>query len=161
MVRKQLIPAFGDHARTALTGEDVNAWLRAREGTLRMKTLRDRLALLHKLFEDAREAGYPGVNRLSQSRALRRPRAFHAANEREIEVLTPAEVNQLLDALPPTGPALLHCGLHGNPSGRAPGPPVGRCRGDGHRIHVRRTVYRGGFYMPKTKRSRRAIDVGD
>jgi hypothetical protein len=33
MVKKQLIPAFGDHSMTALTVEDVNAWLRAREGT--------------------------------------------------------------------------------------------------------------------------------
>ena len=31
----------------------------------------------------------------------------------------------------------------------------------GHRLHVRRTAYRGAFYIPKTKRSKRTVDVGD
>jgi integrase len=31
----------------------------------------------------------------------------------------------------------------------------------GHRLHVRRSAYRGVFYVPKTRCSRRAIDIGD
>jgi integrase len=30
-----------------------------------------------------------------------------------------------------------------------------------HRLLVRRSVYKGSFYLPKSKRSRRAVDLGD
>jgi hypothetical protein len=98
----QLIPAFGDTPLTALTVEAVNAWLASREATLKPKTLRNCLTLLHKLLADATEGGYLRANRLHQSKALRRPRALREGDEADIEVLEPREVHALLDALPPS-----------------------------------------------------------
>jgi hypothetical protein len=72
IVTHQFVPAFGDQLLMALGVDDVNAWLRAREGRLRVKTLRNHLGLLHKILDDAREGGYLAVNRLHQSRALQR-----------------------------------------------------------------------------------------
>lgn len=162
MLTRRLIPAFGDRALTGLGVEDVNAWLQARDGTLRTKTLRNHLGLLHKLFEDAREQGYLGVNRLSRSRALRRPRPLREDDEAEIEVLTPAEANQLLDALAPADLPLFFTAVC---TGMRLGELLGLQWGDvdeaGRRIHVRRTAYRGALYVPKSKRSRRSIDAGD
>src|SRR5262249_35867443 len=74
IVTHQFIPAFGDRGLAALGVEDVNAWLRSRGEVLRVKTLRNHLGLLHKILDDAREAGYLAVNRLHQSRALQRPK---------------------------------------------------------------------------------------
>ena len=162
MLTYQLIPAFGDLPLTALSVEDVNTWLRSREGTLRIKTLRNNLGLLHKILEDAREGGYLGVNRLSRSRALRRPRVLREEDETEIEVLTPAEINRLLDALEPAHyPIFFTAVCTGVRLGELLALQWGDLDETGHRVHVRRTAYRGAFYVPKTKRSRRAIDVGD
>jgi integrase len=162
MVRYQLIPAFGELALTALGVESVNGWLRSQEGRLRTKTLQNNLGLLHKLFEDAREGGYLNTNRLSRSRALRRPRALREGDETEIEVLTPVEINKLLDALEPAHyPLFFTAVCTGVRLGELLALQWGDIDEAGHRLHVRRTAYRGSFYLPKTKRSKRAIDVGD
>jgi integrase len=162
MLTYQLIPAFGELALTALTVDDVNAWLRSREGTLRIKTLQNNLGLLHKILEDAREGGYLVTNRLSRSRALRRPRALREDDETEIEILAPAEINRLLDAVPPEWSPLFFVAVcTGVRLGELLALQWGDLDEGGHRLYVRRTAYRGAFYVPKTKRSRRAIDVGD
>src|SRR5437899_6482155 len=162
IVRAQFVPAFGDRSLTGLGVEDVNAWLRTREGTLRVKTLRNHLGLLHKILDDAREAGYLVVNRLHQSRALQRPKAIREDDEGEIEVLEPGEVHRLLDALAPAWFPLFPTALC---TGMRPGELLGLQWGDldemARQLHVRRTAWRGAFYVPKTKRSRRKIDVGD
>jgi integrase len=162
MLSHQLIPAFGDRPLTALGVEDINAWLGAREGTLRPKTLRNYLTLLHKLFGDAQEEGYLAVNRLAGSRAIRRPRALREDDEHEIEILTPAEVHRLLDALAPEhGPLFLTAVSTGVRLGELRGLQWGDVDDAGGRVWVRRTIYRGQCYLPKSKRSRRAIDVGE
>lgn len=162
MLTHQLVPAFGALTLTALGVDHVNAWLRAREGALRIKTLQNHLGLLHKILEDAREAGSLGVNRLTKSRALRRPRALREADETEIEVLAPAEVNRLLDAFAPAdAPLFLTIVCTGLRLGELLGLQWGDLDETGRRLHVRRTAYRGAFYVPKTKRSRRAVDLGD
>jgi integrase len=162
IVTHQFVPAFGDQFLMALGVDDVNAWLRAREGRLRVKTLRNHLGLLHKILDDAREGGYLAVNRLHQSRALQRPKAIREDDEGEVEVLEPAEVHHLLDAVPPEYYPIFLAAVC---TGMRPGELLGVQWGDldeaSRQIHVRRTVWRGGFYVPKTKRSKRKIDVGD
>jgi integrase len=162
MVKHQLIPAFGDSPLAALSVEDVNTWLAKQDGDLKPKTLRNHLTLLHKLFGDAMEAGFLAINRLHGSRSLRRPRALRAEDEVEIEILTPTEINKLLDALEPAHYPLFFTAVC---TGMRLGELLGLQWGDvdeaGSRIWVRRTVYRGEFYLPKSRRSRRAVDVGD
>jgi integrase len=162
LVHHQLIPTFGERPLASLTVEDVNQWLAARDGELRTKTLQNVLGLLHKLFADALETGYLAVNRLDRSRALRRPRALREEDEIEIEVLTPAEINRVLDALDPADRPVIETAVC---TGVRLGELLALQWGDldeiGKRLHVRRSVYRGEFYLPKSRRSKRAIDLGD
>jgi hypothetical protein len=55
--------------------------------------------------------------------------------------------------------------LYDGQAGLRPGELLGLQWGDldeaSRQIHVRRTVWRGTFYVPKTKQSRRKVDIGD
>jgi integrase len=137
-------------------------YLAAREGTLKPKTLRNHLVLLGKLFADALESGHLAVNRLANSKAIRRPRALRPEDEAEVEILDAAEVNQLLDHVDPAYLALYITAVS---SGMRLGELLGFQWGDvdwsGRQLRVRRGLYKGLCYLPKSKKSRRAIDVGD
>ena len=91
-----------------------------------------------------REPGAPGHRR-------DRARGSHAR-----------EVNRLLDALEPAHyPLFFTAVCTGVRLGELLALQWGDLDETAHRLHVRRTAYQGAFYVPKTKRSRRAIDVGD
>jgi integrase len=98
LLQAQLLPAFGEYALPAITVEAVNTWL-ATQATRRKPTLRNALALLHKILADAQATDQLALNRLHGNTALRRPKAVQEGDERVIEVLSPAEVNQLLDTV--------------------------------------------------------------
>ena len=158
----QLVPAFGALPLTALGVEQVNEWLALRETTLKPKTRRNCLTLLHKLLEDAREAGHLAVNRLHGSRAIRRPRALREGDEAIIEVLSPAEIHLMLDAVDPErGPLFLTAVCTGIRLGELLGLQWGDVDFAAGKVHVRRTAYKGELYLPKSKKSRRAVDIGD
>jgi integrase len=166
ILERHMIPAFGDRLLTTLGVEDVNAYLGEREGDLKPKTRRNHLTLLHKILDDAREAGYLAVNRLSGSKALHRPKAIREEDEREVEILDAGEVNRLLDALKELkGGAYYPLFLAGVFTGMRLGELLSLQWGDidwqRKQVRVRRSAYKGEFFVPKTKRSRRAIDVGD
>jgi integrase len=157
-----LVTVFGDTPLQSITVSDVNAYLGEPTASVRPKTRRNSLALLTKLFGDAVEDGYLAVNRLRGSRSLQRPKALRAEDEPEIEILTPAEVNRLLDAMDAEHYPLFLTGVY---TGVRLGELLALQWGDldraGRRLYVRRSVYKGQFYVPKTKRSRRSIDIGD
>lgn len=157
-----LIPAFGDIPMASLSVGDVNAYLAKREGILKPKTLRNHVALLHRFLEDAVEAGHLAVNRLHKSRALRRPKALRPEDEGEVELLDAAEVNQLLDAVDahyvPLYVTLVSTGMR---LGEALGLQWGDIDWTAQQIRVRRSLWKGQYYLPKSKKSRRSIDVGD
>jgi integrase len=158
----QLVPAFGALPLTSLSVDQVNEWLALRETTLKPKTRRNCLTLLHKLLEDAREAGHLAVNRLHGSRAIRRPRALREGDEAIIEVLTPAEIHHMLDAVDPErGPLFLVAVCTGMRLGELLGLQYGDIDFTAGKVHVRRTAYKGELYLPKSQKSRRAVDIGD
>jgi len=164
-----MIPTFGDRSLATLGVEDVNAYLGERAGRLKPmkpKTLRNHLTLLHKVLDDAREAGYLAVNRLSGSKALRRPKAIREEDDREVEILDAEEVNRALDALKEIRqgayyPLFLTAVFTGMRLGELLALQWGDIDRERNQVQVRRSVYKGAFYLPKTKRSRRAVDVGD
>jgi len=162
MLEHGLIPALGEYELSGIGVEHVNKYLSERESTLKAKTLRNHLTLLHKLFADAREGDYLAVNRLNGSRALRRPKALREEDSKEVEILDPAEVNRLLDSVDRHYYALF---LTAVSTGMRLGELLGLQWGDldptKKIIQVRRTLYKGSYYVPKTKLSKRAIDVGD
>jgi len=162
VLQRRLIPALGDRALGSIDVEDVNAYLSAQAGKLKAKTLRNHLTLLHKVFEDAREGDYLAVNRLTGSRALRRPKALLEGDETEVEILDPGEVNRLLDSIDGDHYALF---LTAVSTGMRLGELLGLQWGDvdwtARTIRVARTLYKGSYYLPKSRRSKRNIDVGD
>jgi integrase len=162
ILEHQLIPAFGPRQLASLTVDDVNIYLAAREGTLKPKTLRNHLVLLGKLFGDAMESGYLAINRLAKSKALRRPRALRPEDDAEVEILDAAEVNQLLDQV---SPHYLSLYITAVSTGMRLGELLAFQWGDvawsTRQLRVRRSLYKGQCFLPKSKKSRRAIDVGD
>jgi integrase len=158
----QLVTVFGDRALDTIEVSDVNRYLAEHTAELRPKTRRNILSLFQKILDDAVEEGYLPVNRLRGSKTLQRPRALRPEDAETIEILDPAEVNQLLDAMPAEPyPFFLTLALTGLRLGEALGLQWGDIERGAGRVHVRRTVYRGQSYVPKTKRSARAVDVGD
>jgi integrase len=157
-----LIPVLGDRELVSIGVEDVNAYLSSVQSKLKAKTLRNHLTLLHKLFEDAREGDYLAANRLSGSKALRRPKILREEDEVEVDILDAEEVNRLLDSVDPHYyPLFLTLVSTGTRLGEALGLQWGDLDSGRKTIQIRRTLYRGAYYVPKTKQSRRAIDVGD
>jgi integrase len=161
-LRRHLIPAFADLPLGEIGPEEVNAYLARKADALRPKSLRNHLSLLVKMLDDAVEARRLAVNRLHRSRAIRRPRAIREDDEIAIEILTHTEVNAVLDALPPAWYPFFLCATC---TGLRLGELLGLQWGDfdeaGGRLWVRRQCLQGQFYLPKTKQSRRAVDIGD
>jgi integrase len=160
IVRARLIPAFGGQRLDSVTVEAVNAMLAASQDRLRVKTRQNVLGVLHKLFADARDAGHVAVNRLD-SKALRRPRAIRADDTGDVEILQPAEIHRLLDAVAPEHyPAFMVAVLTGVRLGELLGLQWGDVDWTGARLLVRRSAWKRVLLVPKTRGSRRAIDVG-
>ncbi len=161
-LNNHLIPALGDLPLGQIGPEEVNAYLAGQDGKLRPKTLTNQLSLLAKIMSDAVEAHRLTVNRLHRSRAIRRPKAIREDDEIKVEVLTHQEVNAVLDALPPLWyPFFLTAACTGMRLGELLGLQWGDLDEDNGRLWVRRSYYRGHFYLPKTKRSKRPVDIGD
>jgi integrase len=162
MLNSALIPAWADRPLTSLDVTDVNAFTAKRTGTRKPRTLNKYIGLLYKLFEDAVESGHLAVNRLHRSRALRRPKPLRPEDEGEVEILNAAEVNQLLGKIAthyvPLYVTLVSTGMR---LGEALGLQFGDVDWNAQQIRIRRSLYKGTYYLPKTKKSRRTIDVGD
>jgi integrase len=160
-LRRYLIPAFGDLPLNQIGPEEVNRYLAKLDGKLRPKSLTNHLSLLVKLLNDAVDARRLTANRIHRSRAIRRPKALREGDEIPIEILTPGEINRALDALPPAWyPFFFTLVCTGLRLGEALALQWGDFEEAG-RLWVRRIYSRGQFYLPKTKRSRRAVDIGD
>jgi integrase len=102
------------------------------------------------------------VNPLADRRAVRRPTALRPGDEAEVEILNPVEVNRLLDAVDPHDlPLYLVAVSTGMRLGELPGLQWGDMDHTRQQIRVQRTLYRGEYYLPKSRTSRRSIDVGD
>lgn len=161
-LHRHLLPALGPLPLGQIGPEEVNRYLASQEGTLRPKTLQNQLSLLSKLLSDAVETGRLAANRLLRSRAVRRPKAVREDDEIRIEVPTHAEVNRILDALPPRWqPFFLTLALTGLRYGEAMALTWADFEDGLGRLQIRRTYYRHAFYVPKTKRSRRAVELGE
>jgi integrase len=159
---KHLVPVLGDLPLGHIGPEEINAYLASQTGKLRPKTLTNQLSLLAKMMNDAVAADRLTVNRLHRSKAIQRPRAIREDDEIKVEVLTHEEVNAVLDALPPAWyPFFLTLVCTGLRLGEALALAWGDFDEANGRLQVRRGYYKGHFYLPKTKRSRRPVEIGD
>lgn len=161
LLKRRLRPAFGGKGLDGITTSDVNSWL-AGSADLALKTRRNAVALLTTIFDDGVADHRLAANPM-RSRTLQKPRAIHAEDESDdIEILNTAEVNQVLDALPPEAyPLFLLLCSSGLRLGEALALRWSDVDSASRRLRVRRSVHKGVFYVPKSKRSKREVDVGD
>jgi integrase len=161
-LRRHLLPALGGLPMAQIGAEEVNAYLASKADTLRPKSLVNHLAILSKILSDAVAADRLTANRLLKNRAIRRPKAISEADEITVEVPTLGEVNVILDALPPAWqPFFMTLALTGLRFGEAIGLRWMDLDEENAQLAIRRSYYRGHFLLPKTKRSRRSVDLGN
>ncbi len=103
--------------------------------------------------EELIQWGYLDAN---PSHYAERPRG----EDQEMQILTPAEIHRLLAHAGESVRTLLLCAvMTGMRRGELLGLRWEDVDFEGNRIHVRRALWRGKFVTPKSKRSRRSIDM--
>jgi len=111
------------------------------------------VALVKEMFKHAVQWGYLDAN---PAQYVERPRVEIG----ETQVLTPPEIRRLLDAAEEPVRTMLLCAvLTGMRRGELLGLKWEDIDLEGNRIQVRRALWRGKFVTPKSRRSRRAIDL--
>ena len=111
------------------------------------------VALLKEMFKHAVQWGYLDAN---PAQYVERPRVEMT----EMQALTPPEILRLLAAADEPLRTLLLCAvLTGMRRGELLGLRWEDIDFEGSRLHVRRTLWRGKVVTPKSRRSRRAIDL--
>jgi len=120
---------------------------------LKPATVLKAVALLKEMFKHAIQWGYLDAN---PAQYVERPRV----EIEEMEILAPPEIHRLLAAAEEPVRTLLLCAvLTGMRRGELLGLKWEDIDLEGNRIHVRRALWRGQFITPKSRRSRRAIDM--
>jgi integrase len=153
-VRLHVVPFFGPMRLDAMTLTHVREFMKtllAKE--LSPKTVLNTMVVLKEMLKHAVQWGYLDAN---PAQYAERPRG----EEQEMQVLTPPEIRRLLDAADEPVRTLILCAvLTGMRRGELFGLRWEDIDLDGHRIFVRRALWRGKFVTPKSRRSRRTIDL--
>jgi integrase len=121
---------------------------------LKPATVLKAVAIVKEMFKHAVQWGYLDAN---PALYIERPRV----EIEEMEILTPPEIRRLFEAAEEPVRTLLLCAvLTGMRRGELLGLKWEDIDFEGNRIHVRRALWRRKFVTPKSRRSRRAIDMG-
>ena len=168
-IRRHLLPAFGDTELRAIEPAQLDAYITAKTGTLSPKTITNHLRLLGVMFKVALRWRLVDVD---PTAAVEAPRA----EAPEMKVLTEAEVAHLLAAYaelaeqPPPDTSAEWWALSRRLVVVALGTALRRGEllalrwGDvallEGRLTVRQSFVRGEFTTPKSRTSRRTIDLG-
>ena len=120
---------------------------------LKPKTVGNVMVILKEMFKHAVQWGYVDAN---PAQYAERPRG----EDQEMQILTPAEIHRLLRHTDDRVGTLLLCAvMTGMRRGELLGLRWEDVDFEGNRIDVRRALWRGKFVTPKSKRSRRSIDM--
>lgn len=154
VVRRALIPHFGETRLTAIGPEDVQRYLSVAVKSGRSeKTAGNHLVLLKTIFKQAVMWEYLHRN---PAEFVKRPKVEH----REMDFLTPEEVRLFLANVDDPYRALFTTAvLTGMRLGELLALQWGDIDWNKRTLHVRRSLYRGQFQSPKSKRSIRAIGM--
>jgi integrase len=156
IIENHLIPYFGDAKLANITRANIRDFVKAKEDEQRPspKTIHNILLLLHQILADAQVEGILIRNPFLK---IERPRI----EKEEMDFLKTEEIPVLLEKCDALNYPWIYTAIF-----------TGMRRGellslkwediDWHsgKIHVRRNLYRGNFQTPKSKRSKRAIDMG-
>ena len=152
--RLHIVPFFGQMRLDEITLPHVREFMKALLAKeLSPKTVLNAMVVLKEMFKHAVQWGYLDAN---PAQYAERPRA----EDQEMQILTPPEIRRLLDAAAEPVRTLLLCAvLTGMRRGELLGLRWEDIDLEGHRIFVRRALWRGKFVTPKSRRSRRTIDL--
>jgi integrase len=153
-LRLHVVPFFERVRLDAITLPLVREFMKALLAKdLSPKTVLNAMVVLKEMFKHAVQWGYLDSN---PAQYAERPRG----EDQEMQILTPPEVRRLLDAADEPVRTLLLCAvLTGMRRGELLGLRWEDVDLEGHRIFIRRALWRGKFVTPKSRRSRRTIDV--
>ena len=153
-LRLHVVPFFGSMRVDAITLPHVREFTKALLAKeLSPKTVLNVMVVLKEMFKHAVQWGYLDAN---PAQYAERPRS----EEREMEILTPPEIRRLLDAADEPVRTLLLCAvLTGIRRGELLGLRWEDIDLEGHRLFVRRALWRGKVVTPQSRRSRRTIDL--
>jgi len=149
-----IVPFFGAMQLAEVTLAAVQEFIKALLGKgLSPKTIGNVIVILKEMFKHAVQWGHLDANPVQY---VERPRG----EDKEMDVLTPEEIRRLLDAQEePLRTLLMTAVLTGMRQGELFGLPWEDIDFARHQIHVRRALWRGTLGTPKSRRSRRAIDM--
>jgi len=153
-LRLHIVPFFGQLRLDEIMLPHVREFMKALLAKeLSPKTVLNAMVVLKEMFKHAVQWGYLDAN---PAQYAERPRA----EDQEMQILTPPEIRRLLDAAAEPVRTLLLCAvLTGMRRGELLGLRWEDIDLEGHRIFVRRALWRGKFVSPKSRRSRRTIDL--
>ena len=149
-----ILPFFGAMQLPDVTLAHVQEFVKVLLGKgLSPKTIGNVIVILKEMFKHAVQWGHLDSN---PAQYAERPRG----EDKEMEVFTPEEIRRLLDAQEePLRTLLLTATLTGMRQGELFGLKWEDIDFEGHQIHVRRALWHGQLGTPKSRRSRRAIDM--
>ncbi len=147
-------PFFGTMQLRDVTLPHVREFIKVLLGkSLAAKTIGNVILILKEMSKHAVQWGYLDSNPVQY---VELPRG----EETEMDVLTLEEIRRLLEAQEePLKTLLLTAVLTGMRQGELFGLQWPDVDVEGHRIHVRRSLWHGQLGTPKSRRSRRAIDL--
>ena len=149
-----IAPFFGAVALSEVRLASVQEFIKVLLGKgLSPKTIGNVIVILKEMFKHAVQWGYLDANPVQY---VERPRG----EDKEMDVFTPDEIRRLLDAQEePLRTLLLTAVLTGMRQGELFGLQWEDIDFARHLIHVRRSLWHGTLGTPKSRRSRRAIDM--
>ena len=154
MLNSSLVPFFGPMQLASIRATDVQRYIAERMGTgLKPATVQKAVILLKTMLKHAVEWDYLRTN---PAQNVKPPRRDHV----EMEFFTPDEIRVFLDATEPRWYPLFFTAIF---TGMRLGELLALQWSDidwhGGTIRVRRSVYRGQFQDPKSKRSVRTLGM--
>ena len=149
-----IAPFFGAMPLSEVRLASVEEFIKALLGKgLSPKTIGNVIVILKEMFKHAVQWGHLDANPVQY---VERPRG----EDKEMDVFTPDEIRRLLDAQEkPLRTLLLTAVLTGMRQGELFGLQWEDVDFVRHLIHVRRSLWHGTLGTPKSRRSRRAIDM--
>lgn len=158
ILKNHLIPDFGDYYLEAITTMMLQRHIAKRLAIanpkrVKPKTVINEIVLFNEMFKHAVKWGFLKV---SPAAGIERP----TVEDEEMEILRPDEVNKFLDNVTPKYRTFfLTAILTGMRRGELFGLRWGDIDWNNKQIHVRKSMWRGQLISPKSKRSKRKIDM--
>ncbi len=149
-----IAPFFGAMPLSEVTLASVQQFIKALLGKgLSPKTIGNVIVILKEMFKHAVQWGHLDANPVQY---VERPRG----EDKEMDVFTPDEIRRMLDAQEePLRTLLLTAVLTGMRQGELFALQWEDIDFARHHVHVRRSLWHGTLGTPKSRRSRRAIDM--